>query len=147
MRKCWWPAYSPCQCFQNTLSSVLKKIISITFNPNPLDKILNQTKLKAFAVDKLKITKMIISVFDRVENSVGKGEIAFASNFSFSHNVFKRLLSQTRQNVSFCGNGLTAQCSLLLTLQKKPLKTLSEKKKIPVTCIFSFLHNERKIPI
>ena len=130
MRKCWWPAYSPCQCFQNTLSSVLKKIISISFNPNPLDKILNQTKLK--------ITKMIISVFDRVENSVGKGEIAFTSNFSFSHNVFKRLLSQTRQNVSFCWNGLTAQCSLLLTLQKKPLKTLSEKKKIPVTCIFSF---------
>ena len=35
---------------------------------------------------------MIISVFDRVENTVGKGEIACTSNFSFSHNVFKRLL-------------------------------------------------------
>ena len=35
---------------------------------------------------------MIISVFDRVENIVGKGEIACASNFSFSHNVFKRIL-------------------------------------------------------
>ena len=27
---------------------------------------------------------MIVSVFDRVENIVGKGEIAFTSNFSFS---------------------------------------------------------------
>ena len=35
---------------------------------------------------------MIISVFDRVENTVGKGEIACTSNFSFSHNVFKRFL-------------------------------------------------------
>ena len=49
---------------------------------------------------------MIISVFDRVENIVGKGEIACTSNFSFSHYVFKRLLSQTCQKVSLCGNGL-----------------------------------------
>ena len=49
---------------------------------------------------------MMISVFDRVENIVGKGEIACTSNFSFSHNVFKRLLSKMRQKVSFCGNRL-----------------------------------------
>ena len=49
---------------------------------------------------------MIISAPDRVENIVGKGEIAGTSNFSFSHNVFKRLLSQTHQKVSLCGNGL-----------------------------------------
>ena len=68
-------------------------------NPFPLDKILDQTKLKAFANDKLNVTKMIISVFDKVENIVGKGEIACTSNFSFSHDVLKRLLSQTRQRV------------------------------------------------
>ena len=28
------------------------------------------------------------------------------SNFSFSHSVFKRLVSQGRQKVLFCGNGL-----------------------------------------
>ena len=33
---------------------------------------------------------MIMSVFDRVENSVGKGKIACKSNFSLSHNVFKK---------------------------------------------------------
>ena len=46
------------------------------FNPFPHGKILDQTKLKAFADDKLNVTKMIISVFDRIENIVGKGEIA-----------------------------------------------------------------------
>ena len=61
---------------------------------------------------------MILSVFDRVENIVGKGDIACTSNFSFSHNVFKRLLSQRRQKVSLCGNRLTNQ-SQLLTAQKK----------------------------
>ena len=76
-------------------------------NPLPDDKILDQTKLKAFADDKLNVTKIIISVLDRVENIVGKGEIAFTSNFSFSHYAFKRLLSQTCQKVSLCGNELT----------------------------------------
>ena len=78
-------------------------------NPFPHDKILDQTKLKAFADNKLNVTKVIISVFDRVENIVGKGEIACTSNFSFSHNVFKRLLSQRRQKVSLCGNGLITE--------------------------------------
>ena len=32
-----------------------------------------------------------------VENTVGKGEIACTSNFSFFRNLFKRLLSQTHQ--------------------------------------------------
>ena len=68
-------------------------------NPFPQYKILDQTNLEAFADDKLNVTKMLILVFDRVENIVGKGEIACTSNFSFSHNVFKRLLFQTRQKV------------------------------------------------
>ena len=76
-------------------------------NSLPNNKILALTKLKAFADDKLNVTKMIISVFDRVENIVGKGEIACTSNFSLSHNVFKRPLSQNRQKVSLFGNGST----------------------------------------
>ena len=65
------------------------------------------TKLKAFADEKLNVTKLVISVFDRVENIVGTREIACICNFSFSHIVFKRLLSQTRQKVSLCGDGST----------------------------------------
>ena len=54
------------------------------------------------------------------------------SNFSFSHSVFKRLVSQGRQKVSLCGNGLpltggdssypiTTQSRLLTPLEKKAL--------------------------
>ena len=49
---------------------------------------------------------MKISVFDRVENIVGKGEIACTSNFSFAYIVFKGLLFQTRQKASLSRNGL-----------------------------------------
>ena len=73
-------------CFKNDSEK-------IDIHPFPHNKILDQTKLKAFAGDKSNLTKMIISALDRVENIVGKGEIACTSNFSFSHNVFKKALS------------------------------------------------------
>ena len=63
--------------------------MTLDVSPLPDNKILEWSKLKAFADDKLNVTKMVISVLDRVENIVGKGEIACTSNFSFSHNVFK----------------------------------------------------------
>ena len=94
------------------------------FTPFPHDKILDQTSLKAFADDKLNVTKMMISVFDRVENIVGKGEIACTSNFSFSHNFFKRLLSQTSQKVSLCGNGFPgSKSSDLFIFEDRPSVT------------------------
>ena len=55
---------------------VLKRLLEGVVNPFPHKKILDQTKLKASADDMLYVTKMIISVFDRVEIIVGKGEIA-----------------------------------------------------------------------
>ena len=81
----------------------------ISVNPIPNDKILDQTKLKAFADDKLNVTNAIISVVGRVENIVGKEEIACTSNFSFSQKLFKFLLSWIRQKVSLCGNGLNGE--------------------------------------
>ena len=50
------------------------------------------TKLKAFADDELNIVKMMIFLFDRAENTVGKGENAVTSIFSFSHSVFQTFL-------------------------------------------------------
>ena len=44
------------------------------FNPLPKDKFLNMTKLKAFADDKSNAAKIANSLFDRVENTVEKGE-------------------------------------------------------------------------
>ena len=42
-----------------------------------------------------------------------KEKLLIMNNFSFSHSVFKRLVSQGRQKVSLCGNGLTNTCIYL----------------------------------
>ena len=44
----------------------------VEFNSLPNDKILDWSKLKASADDKLKVAKITISVFDSLENIVGK---------------------------------------------------------------------------
>ena len=50
--------------------------ISVTLNPLPNHKILDVTELKAFADNELNATRMMISLRDKVENTVGKGENA-----------------------------------------------------------------------
>ena len=61
-------------------------------NPLPDDKVLEGTNLRAFAEDKLNVTKIMISLYDRVENTVGKGENAGYQHFSISHSVFQSLV-------------------------------------------------------
>ena len=60
---------------------------ALPFNPLPNDKILDMSKFKGFADDTLMLGQIV-----RIENIVGKGENAGYRIFSFSHNVFKRLL-------------------------------------------------------
>ena len=67
---------------------------------------LDSSKLKEFADDNLKFDDNERKLSKQVENTVGKGEIACYDNFSFYHSVFKRLVSQGRQKVSLCGNGI-----------------------------------------
>ena len=55
-------------------------------NTLPNDKILDVTKLKAFADDRINVAQMMIPVFVGLENIVGKGE-----NAGYQH-FFKRLL-------------------------------------------------------
>ena len=60
-------------------------------------------KFKALADNKSDNAKMMISIFDGLENNVGKGEYAgyqhfplspsFLNRFSFSHNVFYSYIS------------------------------------------------------
>ena len=81
------------------------KFLSSDMRANSLsnDKILEVTKFKAFADDKLNVPKMIISVFGKLENIEGKGKkMLVTSIFSFSHNVFKRLLSWGRSRSVLC---------------------------------------------
>ena len=66
--------------------------------------ILDSSKLKEFADDIFK--------FDENGRKLSKTlwekkKLLVTSNFSFSHSVFKRLVSQGRQKVSLCGNGLS----------------------------------------
>ena len=63
-------------------------------NTLPNDKILDQSKLKAFVDGKSKVVQMAKFVLDKIENIVGKEEKADYQHFLFSYNVFKRLLSQ-----------------------------------------------------
>ena len=85
----------------NTVKSKCK-LLRRTFNQFPLDKLLNQTKLKAFADDilVLDVTKMIISVFDRVENIVGKRRNCLYKQFLLFPQCFQKASSPTRQKVS-----------------------------------------------
>ena len=60
----------------------------------------DSSKLKEFADDNFKFDENGRKLSKREENTV-------TSNFSFSHGVFKRLVSKRRQKVSLFGNGLT----------------------------------------
>ena len=81
-------------------------IFRLQFNPLPDDKILDWSKLKGFADENFNFYENGRKVSKRVENTVGKEKLLVMSNFSFSHSGFKRLVSQGRQKVSLCGNGL-----------------------------------------
>ena len=68
------------------------QMTGIVLNPLPNDKILDVTKLKAFADDKLNIVKMMISLYDRVEKAVEKGENAGYQHFLFFPQCFQSRL-------------------------------------------------------
>ena len=62
----------------------------MALNPFPRDKFLNQAKLKPLADDKLNVTKMIISVFDRVENILGKKRNCLYKQFLLFPQCFEK---------------------------------------------------------
>ena len=53
-------------------------------------KILDQTQLKAFADDKLNVTKMIISIFDIVEKILWKKEKLLVQAISLFSSMFSK---------------------------------------------------------
>ena len=59
-------------------------------NSLPNDKILDWSKLKAFADDIFKGTEIIVFVFDSVENIVGKGENAGYQHFLLFSQYFQK---------------------------------------------------------
>ena len=70
--------------------------------------ILDSSKLKEFADDNSKFDENGRKLCKRVENTVGKGEIARYEQFLLFPQCFlKGLFPQGCQKVSLCGNGLT----------------------------------------
>ena len=70
-----------------SFSSTLIKYYRINSLPN--NKIPDWSKLKAFADDNLNVVKMTISLFDRLEKTVGKGENAGYQHFLLFPVFFK----------------------------------------------------------
>ena len=60
----------------------------------PNDNISDVTKLKACAEDKFNIAKVMISLFDRIENIVGKRENAGYQHFLLFPQCFEKASSQ-----------------------------------------------------
>ena len=73
------------------------------FNSLPNDKILDLSNLKAFTDDKISVTQKVNFVLYGIENIMRKGEMLVTSILSFSHNVFKSLVAQGRENQGFFG--------------------------------------------
>ena len=64
---------------------------SLLINSLPIDKILDWSKFKAFADDKIYVIKMMIFVFDRVQNIVGKGYNVGYQHFLFFPQCFLKV--------------------------------------------------------
>ena len=105
--------------------------------------ILDSSKLKEFADDNFKFDENGRKLSKRVENTVGKGDIAHCEQFLLSHSVLKSTVSQRRQKVSLCGirlnnlergafQNLYGKCNRGPLLQAWLLPDLNT---IPNTCI------------
>ena len=71
-------------------------------NSLPNEKVLYWSKSKAFADDRIKVLKMMILVFDRVENIVVKGENAGYQHFLLFLQCFQGLFYTRLIKVGFC---------------------------------------------
>ena len=111
---------------------------------NTKQQILDSSKLKAFADDKISVTQKMISGFNIVENIVRKREnVGQLSIFSFSNHVFLMVLSS--RIVCQRVNALPRNLDFEQPQERSLLKTLWEKEKMlafsPFLTMFSILSN------
>ena len=99
------------------------------------DKFLDVTKLKASADDKLKVAKITIFLFDRAENTVGKGENAGYQYFLLFPVFFKafffRVLRSQNCVVYKQLNKLqliNSACQVLMNPRKRPNENIVEQQ-------------------
>ena len=68
------------------------------FDPFPNNRFFDSSKLKEFADDYFVYDENVFKFFKRVENTVGKGEIACYKQLLLFPQCFQRLVLQTRKN-------------------------------------------------
>ena len=74
-----------------TYSFHLNALELVAFNSLPNNNFLDMTKLKAFAEDKINVTKQLKFILERIENSVGKGESTDYPHFLLFPQCFQKL--------------------------------------------------------
>ena len=77
--------------------------------------ILDSAKLKQFLDDNFTFDENGRKFTKWIENTVEKGEIACYEQFSFSHNVFKKLVLETHKNQGLFGTGLNTTLLVNIT--------------------------------
>ena len=89
--------------FMNPLNRFCQFTFETLSKAFPKQQILISSKLKQSADNNIKFDENSRKFSKRVENTVCKGGIA---RYLLTHSAFKRLVSQRRQKVLLCGNGL-----------------------------------------
>ena len=79
-------------------------------NQLPDDKFWTGPNWNSLQTTILNLMKIPESSLNRWKTLWVKKKLLVKTNFSFSHSVFKRVVSQGRQKVSLCGNGLMHFC-------------------------------------
>ena len=86
----------------------VKPVLETTcISPLSNGKILDWSKLKAFADDKINVAEMMISLSDMVENIVGKGENAGYQYFLLCPQCFQMPSLSGSLKVGLCGKELS----------------------------------------
>ena len=88
------------------------------------------------------LTKMAQSYPNEQKTLWEKEKLLVTSNFSFSHSVFKRLVSQGRQKVSLCGNGLNYSFYILIGNLSFSVRKFNQHEFLSIIFMspFLFLH-------
>ena len=80
------------QCLQKVCFPGASKDVIVWEWVNKMAKFIDMSKLKAFSDNKLNVVQKLKFVFGKIENMVEKGDNIGYQHFSFSYNVFIRLL-------------------------------------------------------
>ena len=115
-------------------------LFSLNFLPN--NKVLAMSKLKAFADNKIDVVKMMISLLDRIEKTVGKGENAGYQHFFPFPTVLSKAFFLKVVKSRDCGNRVNSLLNEKI-LDWTKLKA-SANKKINIQYDFSPRQGRKK---